>query len=281
MPDTSNCCNAQIIENTDICAQCGEHCFPLVPDHDEEPEPAEQPVMRPVLVAKMNAYQNPVYLEAVKAIQPGIEIEGNGTCPHPLSVKLSGAYAVAPELLEALQGIVELENRTRVTFDPADAETLWDLLHEGFAIARAAIAKATTAALLLLLFTLPAVSQTPASQPGFELEYMLQITDSLGQIRFDTLRGTEPVEIADLLRNGEKLPDISQEYDLFLYSKSRGLVGEAKYPATHTVLPLQPGFYRLEVHDRENQIAWICQFSFRWLPGGWWEVICLATPTEF
>jgi hypothetical protein len=25
---TSNCCNEKIIENTDICSQCGEHCDP-------------------------------------------------------------------------------------------------------------------------------------------------------------------------------------------------------------------------------------------------------------
>ena len=31
----------------------------------------------------------------------GIEIIGNGTCPHPLSVKLTGAYAIVPQLLKA------------------------------------------------------------------------------------------------------------------------------------------------------------------------------------
>lgn len=24
--ETSNCCNAPIIENTDLCSQCKEHC---------------------------------------------------------------------------------------------------------------------------------------------------------------------------------------------------------------------------------------------------------------
>jgi len=39
---------------------------------------------------------------ATKVLPKGVELVGNGTCPHPLDVNLSGPYAVASELLEAL-----------------------------------------------------------------------------------------------------------------------------------------------------------------------------------
>ncbi len=50
--------------------------------------------------------------------------------------------AAAPELLEALNEIAELETKTRICFDPDDAESLWDLLQQALQTARAAIAKA-------------------------------------------------------------------------------------------------------------------------------------------
>lgn len=42
-------------------------------------------------------------LHIVQAIMPdGVQLVGNGTCPRPLGVKLTGAYAVAPQLAKAL-----------------------------------------------------------------------------------------------------------------------------------------------------------------------------------
>lgn len=43
-----------------------------------------------------------------QAINPdGVELVGNGTCPRPLGVKLTGAYAVAPQLAIALKDALE------------------------------------------------------------------------------------------------------------------------------------------------------------------------------
>lgn len=60
------------------------------------------PDKRPVFACTLRAFSDPVYLEGVKAILPeGVEIVGNGTCPHPMDVKLSPARLHAPELLAA------------------------------------------------------------------------------------------------------------------------------------------------------------------------------------
>lgn len=41
-----------------------------------------------------------------KPLPKGVEIVGNGTLPHPLDVKLSGAYAVAPQMFDFVTDLV-------------------------------------------------------------------------------------------------------------------------------------------------------------------------------
>lgn len=67
---------------------------------------------RPTIACTLTAYTDPVYLDAVKAIEPeGIKITGNGTLPHPLKVELSGVYKAAPELLKVLKTAVEIAEK--------------------------------------------------------------------------------------------------------------------------------------------------------------------------
>ena len=87
-------------------------------------------------VANLQAFIDPVCLQATyRSLPKGIEIVGNGTVPNPLDVRLSGAYAAAPDLLAALRQIIEFDALTH------DQECRGMKI-----IARAAINKATGAA---------------------------------------------------------------------------------------------------------------------------------------
>lgn len=74
---------------------------------------------RPTIVCTLTAYTNPVFLDAVKAIEPeGVKITGNGTLPHPLKVELSGAYKAAPALLAGLKNMVKMAQFLDLENDP-------------------------------------------------------------------------------------------------------------------------------------------------------------------
>ena len=47
----------------------------------------------------------------------------------------------------------------------------------------------------------------PRASQVSSLEYMLQIVDEAGQLRFDTIQGTGPIQIIDLMKNGAEIAD--------------------------------------------------------------------------
>lgn len=127
----------------------------------------------------------------------------------------------------------------------------------------------------LTLLSLPAQSQpaTITATPGYELEYLRGIADPLGQIRFDTLRGSGPIPIADLLQNGAEITDTAAQ-SVRLYSKAKGLIFSGIWPDVLVVKVSEEGYYRLEVGEG------ISQFWYKF--GVWetWEIIYIDTPVE-
>lgn len=70
------------------------------------------------------------------AILPENSDDPIGTIAYKEDARL---IAAAPELLEALKDVSKLQSQTRTSFDPADAETMWDILQQVFTIADMAI----------------------------------------------------------------------------------------------------------------------------------------------
>lgn len=175
----------------------------------------------------------------------------------------------AVEMLRLLEKALTLQEPIYQAFTVSNETSLI------FSGIRALLARFAAPALLLFALSLPASAQV---QSGFEIEYMLSATDATGQIRFDTLRGIGPVQIADLLENGAEITDTdSTDYDVFLYSKAVGLFAQTTYPTVTALKIPATGYYRLEVIDRENQIDRISQFYYKALPGGRWRIIYVAT----
>ena len=76
-----------------------------------------------------------------KTLPKGVEIVGNGTLTHPLDVRLSGAYAIAPELLATLERLARIADEGAVMVHETGKPT-WSFIDEVKQSARAAISKA-------------------------------------------------------------------------------------------------------------------------------------------
>lgn len=77
------------------------------------------------------------YIQCTYATQKCGTIEGNGTLPHPLRIKLRQEYAAGPELLETMRNILATGTCSK---DPARAQEKLEHILE---LARTAIADAT------------------------------------------------------------------------------------------------------------------------------------------
>lgn len=114
-----------MLEPPKQCNQCGSHKLRAPQHHAVAPvsharicdecgawvDPVKAPEFKRlgVLFEAMLSPDGTPFLNWVvtKTLPEGVKIIGNGTCTHPLDVELTGAYAVAPGLIEIVDRLVD------------------------------------------------------------------------------------------------------------------------------------------------------------------------------